>query len=35
IDKLDRQVMKYKNKLQDHNHEAIKRIPESDIPAAA
>lgn len=33
IDKLDRQVMKYKNKLQDHNHDAIKRIPGSDFPA--
>jgi putative sigma-54 modulation protein len=29
IDKLDRQVMKYKTKLQDHHHEAAKRLPES------
>jgi putative sigma-54 modulation protein len=28
IDKLDRQVIKYKTKLQDHQHEAIKYIPE-------
>ncbi|MBC7501977.1 MAG: HPF/RaiA family ribosome-associated protein, partial [Herminiimonas sp.] len=24
IDKLDRQVIKYKTKMQDHQHEAIK-----------
>ncbi|RBA24859.1 ribosome hibernation-promoting factor, HPF/YfiA family [Herminiimonas fonticola] len=31
IDKLDRQVIKYKTKQQDHQHEAIKRLPdESD-----
>ena len=35
IDKLDRQVMKYKNKLQDHNREAIKRMPEMELPAEA
>src|SRR4051794_7503557 len=37
IDKLDRQVIKYKSKLQDHQHEAIKHLPEStgDLPAAA
>lgn len=29
IDKLDRQVMKYKTKLQDHHHEAPKRQSES------
>ncbi|MDY7573340.1 MAG: putative sigma-54 modulation protein [Bradyrhizobium sp.] len=28
IDKLDRQVIKYKTKLQDHQHDAIKHIPE-------
>jgi putative sigma-54 modulation protein len=28
IDKLDRQVLKYKTKIQDHQHEGIKRIPE-------
>lgn len=27
IDKLDRQVIKYKTKVQDHQHEAIKRMP--------
>jgi putative sigma-54 modulation protein len=31
IDKLDRQVIKYKTKLQDHQHDAIKHIPD---PAA-
>lgn len=32
IDKLDRQVIKYKHKQQDHQHEAIKRLPdESDV----
>ena len=34
-DKLDRQVMKHKNKLQDHNREAIKRMPEVEVPAEA
>jgi putative sigma-54 modulation protein len=29
IDKLDRQVIKYKTKLQDHQHAAIKRLPEA------
>lgn len=29
IDKLDRQVIRYKDKLQDHQHEAIKYLPES------
>jgi putative sigma-54 modulation protein len=33
IDKLDRQVLKYKTKIQDHQHEAIKRIPEQSAPA--
>ena len=28
VDKLDRQVIKYKSKLQDHQHEAIKHMPE-------
>jgi putative sigma-54 modulation protein len=32
IDKLDRQVMKYKTKLQDHQHSAIKHL--SDTPGA-
>jgi putative sigma-54 modulation protein len=27
MDKLDRQVMKHKNKVQDHSHAALKRIP--------
>ena len=35
VDKLDRQVTKYKGKLKDHNHEAIKRIPEEEIPTTA
>jgi putative sigma-54 modulation protein len=35
IDKLDRQVIKYKTKIQDHQHEAIKHMPEMDIPTAA
>lgn len=29
IDKLDRQVIKHKTKVQDHQHEAIKRMPET------
>ncbi len=29
MDKLDRQVLKYKGKLQDHQCEAIKRMPEA------
>ena len=35
VDKLDRQVMKYKSKVQDHNHQAIKHMPEEESPAAA
>ena len=34
IDKLDRQVIKYKDKLQNHQHWAIKHLPE-DLPIAA
>ena len=34
IDKLDRQVMKHKDKVQNHNHEAIKHLSESEIPAS-
>jgi len=30
IDKLDRQVIKYKSKLQDHQHAAIKHLPEPE-----
>ena len=26
VDKLDRQVMRYKNKLQDHHHASAKRL---------
>lgn len=33
IDKLDRQVLKYKTKVQDHQHEGIKRIPETPTVA--
>ncbi len=29
IDKLDRQVIKYKTKLQDHQHGTIKNLPEA------
>ena len=29
IDKLDRQVIKHKTKVQDHQQEAIKRMPET------
>lgn len=32
IDKLDRQVLKHKTKVQDHQHEGIKRM--SEQPAA-
>jgi putative sigma-54 modulation protein len=28
VDKLDRQVIKYKSKMQDHQHEAIKHLSE-------
>ena len=28
IDKLDRQVIKYKCKVQDHQHQALKHMPE-------
>lgn len=29
IDKLDRQVKKYKAKVQEHNHQAIKHLPDA------
>jgi putative sigma-54 modulation protein len=32
IDKLDRQVLKYKSKIQNHQHDAIKRMPEAVSP---
>lgn len=32
VDKLDRQVIKYKDKMQDHQHDAIKHLPE-EFPA--
>ena len=35
IDKLDRQVMKYKTKVQAHGHEAIKHLPDTYDTAAA
>ena len=35
IDKLDRQVIKYKTKLQDHQHDAIKHIPEPVVAIAS
>jgi putative sigma-54 modulation protein len=34
IDKLDRQVLKYKTKVQNHQHETIKRMPDSSSAAA-
>ncbi|HCE09285.1 MAG TPA: ribosome-associated translation inhibitor RaiA [Oxalobacteraceae bacterium] len=34
IDKLDRQVIKYKSKMQDHQHEAIKHLPEPAVATA-
>lgn len=33
IDKLDRQVLKYKTRIQDHQHDAIKRMPETSTAA--
>ena len=30
-DKLDRQVLKYKDKMQDHQHAGIKRMPETTM----
>lgn len=35
IDKLDRQVMKYKDKVQDHQCIAMKRLPEPLASSAA
>lgn len=35
IDKLDRQVMKHKDKLQDHQCAAMKRLPEAQVMDAA
>ncbi len=35
IDKLDRQVIKYKCKMQDHQHQALKHIPEPATLTAA
>ena len=35
IDKLDRQVMKYKSQVKDHNHQAIKHLPDTELPAPA
>lgn len=29
IDKLDRQVLRYKTRLQDYQHDAIKRMPDT------
>jgi putative sigma-54 modulation protein len=34
IDKLDRQVLKYKTKMQDHQHAAIKHLSETALPDA-
>ncbi len=35
VDKLDRQVMKYKTKVQEHGHETIKHLPDGYDTAAA
>ncbi len=35
IDKLDRQVVKHKNKVQNHSHDAIKYIAEPSVEAVA
>ena len=35
IDKLDRQVIKHKDKIQDHKHEPIKYQPEQAVDSAA
>lgn len=35
IDKLDRQVIKYKSKLQDHHHQAIKYMSDAMMSPAA
>ena len=35
MDRLDRQVMKYKTMMQDHGREALKRLPEGGEAAAA
>jgi len=34
MDKLDRQVLKHKNKIQDHQHEGIKRYSGPETEAA-
>ena len=34
VDKLDRQVIKYKTKIQDHQHEALKHLPEVEPTVA-
>ena len=35
MDKLDRQVMKHKDKVQDHSNQSIKHIPEDEERSAA
>jgi putative sigma-54 modulation protein len=35
IDKLDRQVLKHKNKVQDHNNEAVKRMTDNTAEMVA
>ncbi|MBS1171113.1 MAG: rpoX, partial [Burkholderiaceae bacterium] len=35
IDKLDRTVLKHKSKMQDHDRETIKRMPETSPGAAS
>ncbi len=33
VDKLDRSILKYKDSLKDHHHEALKRRPEPESEA--
>ncbi|MFL6671759.1 MAG: ribosome hibernation-promoting factor, HPF/YfiA family [Massilia sp.] len=35
MDRLDRQVLKYKSMVQNHSHQAIKRMPEGGEAATA
>ena len=35
VDKLDRQVMKHKSKVQDHDHQSIKHMPEEEVDESA
>lgn len=35
IDKLDRQIVKHKRKLKEHNHDSVKKMPEPSEADAA